>query len=109
MILSSVRMIISPKKRHEALKILKMTAEYCRFRPECLSCHVYEDVQDANILMFRQVWRNKEDLDQYLRSDEYRNVLLVMEMAEKAPEISFDTISDSSGIETVENARMYKG
>jgi quinol monooxygenase YgiN len=105
MILSTIRMVIFPKKRPEALKILKMTAQYCGLQPGCLTCDIYEDLQDENILMFRQVWRSKTDLDQHLRSDEYRNVLLVMEMAEKEPEIRFDTISDSSGIETVEAAR----
>lgn len=108
MILSTIRMLISSKKRAEAIKILKMTADYCKIRPECLSCHIYEDVQEANILMFDELWRSKEDLEQYLRSDEYRNVLMVMEMCEKAPEVRFITISDSSGIETVEKARMYK-
>lgn len=105
MILSTIRMVTSPKKRNEALKILKMTAQYCRLQPGCLACDIYEDLQDENILMFRQAWQTKTDMDQHLRSDEYRNVLLVMEMAEKEPEIRFDTISDSSGIETVEAAR----
>jgi quinol monooxygenase YgiN len=109
MILSTIRMTIPPRKRNEALKILKMTAEYCRLQQECLACDIYEDLQDDTTLMFRQVWRNKEDLDRHLRSNEYRNVLLVMEMAEKAPEIRFDTISDSTGIETVEKARKYRG
>lgn len=105
MILSTIRMAIAPKKRPEALKILKMAAQYCRLQPGCLTCDIYEDLQNESLLMFRQVWRSKEDLDQHLRSDEYRNVLLVMEMAEKQPEIRFDTISDSTGIETVEAAR----
>jgi len=107
MILSTIRMVISTKKRAEAIKILKMTADYCKIRPECLSCHIYEDVQEANILMLNEMWRSKEDQEQYLRSDAYRNVLLVMEMSQKAPEIRFNTISDSSGIETVEKARLY--
>lgn len=105
MILSTIRMAIPPKKRDEALKVLKMTAEYSRVRPGCLCCYIYEDVQDAKIIMFKEMWRCREDMEQHLRSDEYRNILLVMEMAEKEPEIRFDTISSSAGIETVENAR----
>lgn len=56
-------------------------------------------------LMFEAMWRSEEDLNHHLRSDEYRKVLLVMEMALKQPEIRFDTISSSRGIETVERAR----
>jgi len=105
MLLATIRMTVPPKKRDEALKILKMTAEYCRIRPGCLSCHAYEDVQGKNTILFFEKWRSSEDLEQHLRSDEYRNILLVLEMAVKEPEIRFETISESTGIETVEKAR----
>jgi quinol monooxygenase YgiN len=105
MILATVRMAIPPQKRDEALKILRLTAEQCRLRPCCLSCRIYEDVQENNVLMFEQSWRSLDDLERHLRSDEYYKVLLVMEMALKQPDIRFDTISGSTGIETVEKAR----
>jgi len=82
-----------------------MSAEYFRVRPGCHSCHVYEDVQEANVILFKTLWQCREDMEHHLRSDEYRNVLLTMEMAEKEPEIWFNTISDSEGIEIVEKAR----
>jgi hypothetical protein len=44
-------------------------------------------------------------MDLHIRSDEYRNLLLVLEMALKQPEIRFDTISSSTGIETIEKIR----
>jgi len=107
MIFSTIRMAISSKKRNEALKILKMTAEYCRIRPGCLGCHIYEDAQDDKIILFLEMWRSQEELEQHLRSDEYHNILMVMEMAERKPEVRFDTISGSTGIETIEKARNY--
>ena len=54
-----------------------------------------------------EVWRAEEDLDLHISSDEYRNLLLVLEMAPKKPEIRFDTLSSSTGIETIEKARSY--
>ena len=53
------------------------------------------------------VWRSDEELNLHLRSDDYRNLLLVLEMALKEPEIRFDTISSSTGIETIEKARGH--
>jgi hypothetical protein len=55
--------------------------------------------------MFQQLWSDEENMERYLRSDEYRQVLLVLEMAMKQPEIRFDTILSSTGIETIERAR----
>jgi quinol monooxygenase YgiN len=109
MILATVRMAILPQKRDEALKILRLTAEECGIQPSCLSCRIYEDVQEHGVLMFEERWRSQEDLERHLRSDEYYKVLLVMEMALEQPDIKFDTISGSTGIETVEKARNSTG
>lgn len=57
--------------------------------------------------MLKEVWKSEEELNLHLRSDEYRNVLLILEMALEQPEIRFDTILSSTGIETVEKARSH--
>jgi len=105
MILATVRMTIPPRKSGEVLKILRSMAEQCRDDPGCLSCHIYGDLQEKNVLVLEQVWRAEEDLDLHLRSGEYLNLLLVLEMSLKQPEIRFDTISSSMGIEAIEKAR----
>jgi quinol monooxygenase YgiN len=107
MILATVRMTIPPKKRVEALRILRSMAEKCRDDPGCLNAHLYEDLQDNNVLMLEEVWRTEEAMDNHIRSDEYRNLLLIVEMAVKQPEIRFNTISSSTGIETIEKARNH--
>jgi quinol monooxygenase YgiN len=105
MILATIRMTMPSRKSGEVLGILRSMAMRCRAEPGCLSCNVYGDLQEKNVLMLEEVWRSKEDLDIHLRTDEYRNLLLAMEMALKRPEIRFDTISSSTGIETIQEAR----
>lgn len=105
MIVATVRMNIPLPKKTEALKILNLEVELCRDDPGCSSCHIYGDLQENCALMLEEVWWTEEDLDTHLRSDEFRNLLVVMEMADKKPEIRFDTVSSSAGIERVENAR----
>ena len=107
MVFVSIRIVVLPNKHDEALKILRSTAEWSRIKPGCLSSRIYEDVQEDNALMFEEIWRCEEDLEYHLRSDAYQKVLLVLEMALKQPEIRFDTISGSTGIETIEKARGY--
>ena len=107
MILATVRMTIPPQKRGEVLKILRSMAEQCRDDPGCLSCHLYGDLQEKNVLVFEEIWQAEDDLDLHLRSGEYLNLLLVLEMALKQPEIRFDTISSSMGIEAIERARSH--
>jgi quinol monooxygenase YgiN len=107
MIHTTIRMTIPSPKSGEALKILRSLAELCRYDSGCLSCHIYGDLQEKNILALEEVWKSEEDLTRHLRSEEYHNLLLAMEMAIKQPEIRFDTISSSTGIETIERARSH--
>jgi quinol monooxygenase YgiN len=102
---ATIRMKIGPQKNGEALKILRSIVEQCGYAPGCLRCHLYKDLREKNVLMLEEVWRNEEDLDLHLRSDEYLNLLLVLEMSMEQPEIRFDTISVSTGLETIEKAR----
>ena len=105
MIIATFRMSIPAQKCTEALKILRLEYELCRDNPGCQCCHIYGDLEDNKAHMIEEVWCTEEDLDAHLRSDEFRNLLVVMEMADKKPEIRFDTVSSSAGIETVEKAR----
>jgi quinol monooxygenase YgiN len=105
LIQATVRMTIPPQRSDEVLSILRKVLEQCRDNPNCLGGHIYGDLQDRNVLMLEQVWSSGEDLDRHLRSDEYRNLLLALELAVERPEIAFHTISHSTGIETIERAR----
>ena len=107
MIQATIRMEIPPQKSAGVLKILRSLVELCSYEPGCISCRIYADLQEKDILMLEEVWRTEEDLDLHLCSEEYRNLLLAMEMALKQPEIRFDTISSSTGIETIEKARIH--
>jgi quinol monooxygenase YgiN len=105
MVLSTVRMVIPPEKRPEAVQILNAMAERTRGQLGCLSCRIYHDEQVEAVFMVEELWMSQEDLDRHLRSDDYRHALFVTEMAVEPPEIKFQTVSHSAGIEVIEKAR----
>jgi len=106
---STIRMVIPLKKQNEALEILNSMTEQIQFEPGCISCRLYRDVQEERVLMLEEIWASEKDLQRHLRSDKYRKVLLVVEMAAEPPEIRFDTIAHSSGVEAIEKARNPTG
>jgi len=106
MVRSIIRMLIPLEKQSEALDILGSTIEQTQFEPGCLSCRVYRGVEDARAIMLEELWASDEDVQLHLQSDKYRKILLVVEMAEEPPEIRFDTIDHSTGVETIERARI---
>lgn len=105
MIHATVKMRISRQKVREALEILTPVAERTRVQPGCVSCRVYHDTQEERLILFEEMWSTQQDLDSHLRSEEYRNVLLVIEMADEKPEILFNPLADSTGVETIKKAR----
>lgn len=105
MIFATVRMKMPPEKRSEAVRILARTAEWTRVEPGCIACHVYLDAKEPGEIMLEEEWQSEEELARHLKSDHFRNVLLVMEMAVERPEIGFHTIEQSAGVEVIEKAR----
>jgi len=105
MIQESIRISIPSQKSEAVLGILRSVLERSKDDPSCLGCHIYGDLDEKNVLMLEGLWSTEEGLEHHLRSDEYRNLLLALELAVRRPEIRFNTISGSSGIETIEKAR----
>jgi len=106
MVRSTIRMLIPTEKQDEALEILRSTIEQAQFEPGCVNCRIYRDTEDGRAVMLEELWMSEEDMQQHLRSDKYRNVLLVVEMAVEPPEIRFDIITHSVGVERIEQARV---
>lgn len=102
---STIRLTFPPKKLKEALTILKPTVEQTRLEPGCIGCRLYQDLQEERALMVESLWTREEDLWFHVRSPKFLNVLLVMEMAAEAPEVRFDVIGRSWGLEAIEKAR----
>jgi quinol monooxygenase YgiN len=102
---ATIRALISQKKRKDALMILRSMIEQTKLEEGCISCRLYGDVQEQGALMLEEIWTSEKDLERHLRSNKFLAVLLVVEMASQSPEIRFDVISHSTGIEAIEKAR----
>lgn len=105
MVRSTIRMLIPLHKQSEALDILGSVSMQTQFEPGCNSSRLYRGVDEVRAIMIEELWTSEEDVLRHLRSEAYYRVLLVIEMAEEPPEIRFDTINCSSGVETIEKAR----
>jgi quinol monooxygenase YgiN len=105
MVRATIRMPIPLEQQRDALEILGPIKEQTQFEPGFISCRVYRGVEDPRAIMLEELWSSDADLQRHLRSDKYRKILLVVEMAAESPDIRFDTIVQSSGVEAIELAR----
>jgi quinol monooxygenase YgiN len=105
MIHSKVTMVLPGDRVGEAVAVLGPMAERTRAERGCLGCQLHRDVLEENVLTLEESWANEADLERHLRSQDYRQLLLIMELAKVPPEVSFDTVSNTTGFETIQKAR----
>lgn len=105
MVRSTIRMLIPLSKQSAVLDILRSVQVQIQFEPSCIKSRLYRGADEARAIMVEELWENAESIQRHLNSEMYRQVLLAIEMADETPEIRFDKISSSSGVETIEKAR----
>jgi quinol monooxygenase YgiN len=105
MVTATLRVVVPASKRSEALRTLRSLRGPTEAYPACRRYCLYRDADDENRLLLLQEWTTQAALDQYIRSDLYRTILAVMETASEPPEIRFDTLAQTAGVEVVEAAR----
>jgi len=105
MVRETIRMMLPTEKHKQVLDIFRSITGQNRARFGCISSRLYQELGEKKAILFETVWQDQESMESHLCSEEYHNILLVVEMAVARPEIRFDTIAFSTGIETIERVR----
>jgi quinol monooxygenase YgiN len=105
MILSSVRLVISPRERPEVLRILRVFMGHTTARTGCAGFWVSQDLTNHEVITISDRWVTRDDLDAHVRSAEYRLLLAVIDLSVTPPEISFDELRHLGGLDLVHAMR----
>ena len=90
MILSTVRLEISAHDRFEVLRTLRVFMGHTTARAGCMGFSLLQDVTNPEALTISDQWMTRDDLDEHVRSAEYRLLLAVIDLSLTPPDISFD-------------------
>jgi quinol monooxygenase YgiN len=105
MVIATLRMSVPPEKQDDVLRTLRSVMGPTRAQLRCISCQLYQDAEDAKYVSFVQEWESREALNDHIRSDDYRKILAVMELASEKPEIKFIEALKTHGMELIEEVR----
>ena len=99
--------LASQKHQEEALKILRLLMGPTQVQPGCLACEVFqqEPTQKPLQVYFLEKWETQDHLERHIRSEAFRKVLAVMDLGCEPPEIEFDTVSQTRGMELIQALR----
>jgi quinol monooxygenase YgiN len=105
MIIVTLSMVVKPEERDNLMQIVRMILEPTRVEKGCLNYHCYQDIEDENAFAILEQWQTQEDLERFIQSKNYQQLLTAMELLTEAPEIKINAISYTAGLEAIKKAR----
>jgi len=104
MIVGTLKMLPPPDRRLQVLEILQSVQGPVLAQPGCAGCHIYEEQGPEPAIVLMERWMSEAALTRHIRSEEYRRILGACELSGAPPEFRFDKVSDTQGIELVEQS-----
>lgn len=109
MIVGTLRILPAPDRRAEILKVFRSIQGPVRAQPGCAACHIYEEQGPEQAVVLIERWESRTALEAHLRSETYRRILGAIELSGGPPEISFDHVSATEGMDLIERSRTPGG
>ena len=104
MIVGMVRILPSPDRCGEVLEILRSIQGPASAQPGCAACHIYEEHGPDEAIVLVERWESMAALEEHIRSKAYRRILSAIEISRGPPEVCFDFVSASEGMELIERS-----
>ena len=105
MIVATVGITPSPKRRGDVLEILQAIRGPVAAQPQCVACQVCEELSPGSAVVLVERWESEAALREHIRSESFRRILAAIELSCCAPEIRFDFVSRSDGMDLIERLR----
>ena len=108
MTIVTLRVKVPPKRRIEMLELGRFLVDRTQAHRGCMKSGLYQDMCDPDVALLIEEWSSEEALWRHIRSDEYREVLAFIDLSSEFPDIRFNTVSRTAGLEAIRAARYQK-
>ena len=102
-------MIVRPERRSDLLETMRGMLEPARVERGCLSYRFYEDVENSNAFILLEEWATQEDLERHIAKDNQRRILGLMDLLSEKPELRFNTVLHTAGMDLIEDVLKTAG
>ncbi len=101
MYLATITIELPRKRRKEAFETIRTLTSHVLIRRGCISSRFYQDIDNENALILVEEWETEEGLIKYVRSDDYRKLLSLIDLSINKPVIRFIASTDAEGMEYI--------
>ena len=101
MIQASFEVVLTNGRQQRFLSVLTRLLEPTQCEAGCSRCALWKDITDERRFRFLTEWQSAEDLDRYLLSGRFREILVASELSDEAPVFKIHTISETRGFDYI--------
>ena len=98
-----------PSKRNELSSTFELITDKTRQAKGCLSCHLFHDIDNENLINIEETWERRSYLAGHFRSDIFSALLGAVKLLGETHEIRINRGSQTEGLEAVQTARSRTG
>lgn len=104
----AVTMHFSPGELERAVQVLRSVVGHVQTKAGCRACTVARDVAEDGWVHYFEEWESATPFHQHVRSEEFRSVLVAMDMCCEEPRAVVGTLSGHRGLEYLSKLRTEK-
>lgn len=105
MLVMTLKITIQPEKKSDAVKVFTALCSQAEVMTGCLLCRLYNTIgltnEDDEIFLIEK-WDTKENIKKHILSPSFKQLIEIMDFSTSEPELLFHEISQTLGIEMVE-------
>ena len=98
--------VLQTDRHDEVVSMLRSLIGPISISKGCLKCRLYQDTVEKSRVCWEEEWRTREDLYRHIASTQYLQILAALDLATKEPEVSFEHVSESLGMELIDSIRL---
>jgi quinol monooxygenase YgiN len=78
-------------------------------RSGCIGVDLYTRFSNPEEFILVEEWSSRKALENHVRSDDFRKVLAIMDLADRPPDLRFHTVTSAEGFDLVVELRKEEG
>ena len=105
MVRLAVELATPARGTQQLIHALRFLASPTSLEPGCLGCHVWTEDNDESLVRYEEEWATEDAMRLRVRSEQFTRLLEVLESLPAAPRVQFDFVTESRGLDYVEEVR----
>jgi quinol monooxygenase YgiN len=105
----SIDMRFGSKDLDHAVQLLLSVKENIQAKHGCRECRIGMDAADAGLVHYLEEWESAELFQKHVRSEEFRRVLIAMDLCCEEPRVVTGDLSGHIGMEYLRKLREEEG